>query len=197
MTMFFLIRHAAHDLVDRVLAGRKVDVPLNEPGRRQAEAIARQLAHEPITRIIASPRRRACQTAGPLCALAKLPLATAAQIDEHDAGLWAGQSFSELARDPRWRLWNERRAAARPPGGESMLELQQRVVGYLDALTARHPHETIALVSHAEPIRAALMHARGIAADDFLSVDVPIASIARLDHKAAVTSRHDASIGAA
>lgn len=195
MSTFFLIRHAAHALLGRVLAGRKLDVSLNRQGRRQAEAIARRLAHEPITRIIASPRKRARQTAEPLCAFAKLPLGTAAEIDEHDPGAWAGQSFSELARDPHWRLWNERRGTTRPPGGESMRELQQRVVGYLDALTARYPNEVIALVSHAEPIRAAVMQARGIAADDFLKVDVPVASITRLEREAAGLPH--AAIGAA
>jgi broad specificity phosphatase PhoE len=197
VTTFVLIRHAAHDLVGYVLAGRKLDVPLNDQGRRQAADVAWQLAVEPIARVIASPRRRARETAAPICAAVELPLLVAPQIDEHDAGQWAGRSFSELDQDPRWRLWNARRGAARPPGGESMLELQQRVVDYLDGLAARYPKDVVVLVSHAEPIRAALMHARGIALDDFLTVDVPVASIARLECKAENRRRPYAAIGAA
>lgn len=183
MTTFYLIRHATHDLVDRTLAGRMIDVELNAEGKRQAEALAHDLARERITRVVSSPRQRARQTAEPISAVLRLPLTVAAQLDEHDAGLWAGRGFGELAHDPQWRLWNERRGATRPPGGESMAELQKRIISYLDALAARYPDETIALVSHAEPIRAALMQARGIAFDDFLAIDVPVASVSRLQRE--------------
>lgn len=180
MTTFLLVRHAAHDLIDRALAGRKLDVALNAHGRGQAQALARRLASEPTARIISSPRKRARQTAEPICAALNLPLAIAPQLDEHDAGIWAGQSFAALVRDPRWRLWNERRGAVRPPSGESMAELQLRIVRYIDLLAARHPDETIALITHAEPIRAALMYERKVALTDFLQVEVPVASITML-----------------
>ena len=59
MTVFHLVRHAAHDLIGRVLAGRKVDVGLNAEGRRQAEMTAQQLAMQPVRQVISSPRQRA------------------------------------------------------------------------------------------------------------------------------------------
>ncbi len=178
MTVFHLVRHAANDLAERVLCGRKLDVPLNAHGRRQAEALARRLSHEPIAQIISSPRRRARQTAEPIAAALNIPVAIAAQLDEHDAGIWSGQSFADLARDPRWRLWNERRHEVRPPDGESMAELQIRILRYLDRLALRYPNDSIVLVTHAEPIRAALLHDRGLPLKDFWCVDVPLACAA-------------------
>jgi probable phosphoglycerate mutase len=175
MTVFHLVRHGANDLAERVLCGRKIDVPLNVHGRRQAEALARRLAQEPITQVISSPRRRARQTAEPIAATLGLSVAVAAQIDEHDAGIWSGQSFADLARDPRWRLWNERRNEVRPPAGESMPELQMRILRYLDRLVLAHPDETVVLVTHAEPIRAALLYDRGLPLKDFWCIDVPLA----------------------
>ncbi len=175
MTTFHLVRHAANDLAERVLCGRTVDVPLNAHGRRQADALARQLAREPINRVISSPRKRARQTAEPIAAALGVPLAIAAQIDEHDAGIWSGQSFADLAHDPRWRLWNERRGEVRPPRGESMAELQMRILRYLDELAVLYPNDTIVLVTHAEPIRAVLLHERGLPLKDFWCVDVPLA----------------------
>lgn len=177
MTTFYLVRHAAHDVVDLVLAGRKIDIGLNAHGRRQAESAARQLAHEGTTQVISSPRKRARETAEPIAQALGLSLAIAQQIDEHDAGLWAGQEFKLLKRDPHWRSWNERRGKVRPPGGESMRELQMRVVGYIDRLAARYPVDRIVLVTHAEPIRAALLHERGLPLGAFMQVDVPLASI--------------------
>ena len=180
MTVFHLVRHAANDLAERVLCGRKLDVPLNAHGRRQAEALARRLAQEPINQIISSPRKRARQTAEPIAATLNLPFAIAAQLDEHDAGIWSGQSFANLARDPRWRLWNERRHEVRPPAGESMAELQTRILRYLDQLALRYPGDTVVLVTHAEPIRAALLYDRGLPLKDFWCVDVPLACAATI-----------------
>jgi broad specificity phosphatase PhoE len=162
MTIFHLVRHASHDLIGRVLAGRKVDISLNAEGCRQAETIAQQLAAQPVRQVISSPQLRARQTAEPIAVPHRLSIGIASEIDEHHAGLWEGQEFETLQRDPHWRLWNEQRAQTRPPAGESMRELQVRVISYLDRLTRQCPHATIVLVSHAEPIRAALLHERGV-----------------------------------
>jgi probable phosphoglycerate mutase len=56
-----------------------------------------------------------------------------------------------------------------------MAELQMRILRYLDQLALRHPSDTIVLVTHAEPIRAALLHERGLPLKDFWCVDVPLA----------------------
>jgi probable phosphoglycerate mutase len=185
MTTFFLVRHAAHDLVESVLAGREIDIALNAHGLRQADALAAELAGEPVRRVLASPRRRALQTAERIAAAHRLGVTVARQIDEHDCGLWAGARFADLRRDPRWRLWNERRAEVRPPAGESMRELQVRAVSCLDRLAAEAPDDTIVLVSHAEPIRAILLHERGMPLSDYLQVDVPVASVTRVSRASA------------
>jgi probable phosphoglycerate mutase len=181
LTTFHLVRHGAHDFVGRVLAGRAVDAALNEDGRREAQALARRLAAEPVSRVVSSPRRRARETAAPIADALRRDMEIAPELDEHDCGAWAGESFETLAADPRWRAWNARRGTARPPSGESMAELQARIVGFLHALRRRHPGETLVLVSHAEPIRAALMYARGVALDDFLVIEVPIGSLSSID----------------
>ena len=177
MTTFYLVRHAAHDLIGILLAGRTVDVALNAQGRSQAEAAAQQLAHERITQVISSPRKRARETAEPIAAAHGLAVTVAPQIDEHDAGLWSGQTFDSLKRDSHWRSWNERRGEVRPPAGESMGELQLRVLGYLDWLAVQFPNESIVLVTHAEPIRAVLLHERGLPLDAFLQIEVPLGSV--------------------
>lgn len=180
MTEFILIRHGAHDLIGTVLAGRAIDVPLNAEGHAQARAIAAQLRGMRIDRVLSSPRRRARETAAPIAAVARVPLEIATALDEHNSGVFGGQRFAALERNPRWREWNGQRGAARPPAGETMAELQRRIVGYLSALSRSFPEARIVAVTHAEPIRAVLMQARGIALDDFMQADVPIASVHRL-----------------
>jgi probable phosphoglycerate mutase len=177
VTTFHLVRHAAHDLLGRVLAGRTLDVGLNGAGERQAQMLALRLKAEPIARVLSSPRRRTRATAAPIAAALGLDVGISSELDEHDAGEWSGQAFETLRSDPNWRRWNEHRGAMRPPGGEAMAELQARVVGCLHDLRDRHSGEALVLVSHAEPIRTALMFARGIAFDDFLKVEVPVGSV--------------------
>jgi broad specificity phosphatase PhoE len=65
-----LLRHGQSEFNLRFTATRRdpgiEDARLTEFGHHQAEDAARQLADEPITRIIASPYTRALQTAEPL-----------------------------------------------------------------------------------------------------------------------------------
>ena len=74
-------------------------------------------------------------------------------------GAWTGAEFADLAPDERWRRWNEKRGSTQPPGGESMVALQRRVVRHVEHFRA--VGGSIVIVSHAEPIRAALMHYLG------------------------------------
>jgi broad specificity phosphatase PhoE len=180
VTTFLLIRHGTHDLLDRVLAGRAIDLALNSKGRQQARTIASQLRRRRIVRVLSSPRRRARETAKPIAAALGLSVEISPKLDEQDTGAWGGQSFEVLESDPRWRKWNAKRGSTRPPGGECMGELQARIVDYLCQLSRDHPGETIALVSHGEPIRAALLYCRGIPFDAFMDVEVPAASVTEL-----------------
>lgn len=177
MTEFFLIRHGVHDLIGRVLTGRKVDVALNRKGVLQVKRAAEQLHALGVDRILSSPRLRALQTAEIIARFSHLPVETATALDETDFGHWAGLSFDVLARDPQWALWNGRRNATRPPSGESMGELQARIVGFLQSLSREFPAGRIAIVGHAEPIRAVLLHARKLPLDRFLEVTVRPAAI--------------------
>jgi probable phosphoglycerate mutase len=94
-----------------------------------------------------------------------------------DFGAWTGRSVRDLEADAQWRDFNERRNVAGVPGGENMLGLQARVMGGLLRLADEYPGESIAIVSHAEPIRAALLSALGIPLDRWQCVDVFVASI--------------------
>jgi probable phosphoglycerate mutase len=171
-TTVYLIRHAAHAFIDRVLVGRSPQVTLSTEGQLQARRLGRSLACEPIDRVQTSPQSRAVETAQPIADELALPVEIVLPMDELDMGDWTGLSFDELASDPRWHDWNSQRATARPPGGESMRELQERVLGHLSSLCEQHPDSAIAIVSHAEPIRAAILHYRGLPLDAFMQVRI-------------------------
>ena len=60
-----------------------------------------------------------------------------------------------------WQRWNACRSMARPPRGETMAEVQARMLGELLHIHATEPGGQFILVSHAEPIRATLLHIWG------------------------------------
>src|SRR5215203_6843088 len=122
MATIFLVRHAAHDRVDRVLCGRMPGVGLGEAGRRQAEALARRFADAAVDAVWTSPLDRARETAEPIAGRLGLPVRTSDGLAEIDFGAWTGLPFDALRDDPRWRRWNEARGSERPPPGESMGE---------------------------------------------------------------------------
>lgn len=177
MTTFFLVRHATHALLGRVLVGRTPGVGLDDQGWAQAADLARRLAGESVTQLQSSPRDRARETAEPIARRLGLSLEIEPAIDEIDFGAWGGRPFAELEAEPGWGVWNMQRSLARPPGGETMAQLQLRVVRHLESAAARLPRARIALVSHAETIRAAVLHCLGMALDDFARIEIAPASI--------------------
>jgi len=144
--------------MDEMLLGRTVDVALDARGVRQAGATASALRHHEDLLIISSPRRRTRQTAAAIAAVSGGEVMCSDAIDELDFGRWSGRTFAQLADDADWRHWNEHRGSAATPGGERMADVQARVLRQLNRVREAFPGRVIAIVTHAEVIRAALMH---------------------------------------
>jgi broad specificity phosphatase PhoE len=77
------------------------------------------------------------------------------RLREIDRGEAEGLAFEELSPELQRGLLEEP-LRVRFPGGESWDELRERVMAALDEIAARHPDETVAVVTHAGAIRAAL-----------------------------------------
>lgn len=175
-----LVRHATCEHMDEMLLGRTVDAPLAEIGLREAEAMARVLETRQETLIVVSPRRRAQQTAKAIAARCQGELVTSFAIDELDFGHWSGQTFAELAHDPGWRQWNERRETAATPAGERISDVLARVLDYLQGLRQSFPGRPMIMVSHAEVIRAALLYWLQAPVDSYRRLAISPASMSRV-----------------
>ena len=175
-TTLLLIRHGFNDAVGVRLAGREA-VPLNEAGFEQARRLVTRLSRVRIDAIYASPLLRTRQTAAPLAAERGLDVREMPGALEFQMGTWDGRRFDDLQRDEGWQRFNAQRSLTRGPGGELMLEVQARFVGALLEAAAQHPGGTIAVFSHADLIRAAIMYFAGMPIDFFHRLDVAPASI--------------------
>lgn len=128
--VFYLLRHGrtAHNAAD-LIAGA-TDAPLDDEGRRQAEAAARHWQALPIGRLHVSPLLRARQTAKAL--LKRRPdlrPQPAPLLAERNWGLWEGQPRAILDRD------------ATPQGGESPQAFRARISAACAAIPAPAPGE--------------------------------------------------------
>ena len=179
-TTFYFVRHGEHDLVNRTLCGRMPGVVLNANGKEQARAAGRRLAALQPLRIFSSPLERARQTADIIAEETGCPLADAEALQEIDSGKWTGKAFEELHADRRWKDWNEARSVTRPPAGEMMVEVQARVVGYLERLRALYQSARLVLVSHSDVIKAAILFHIGMSLELFSRIEIAPGSISTL-----------------
>ncbi|MFN7116072.1 MAG: histidine phosphatase family protein [Saprospiraceae bacterium] len=180
MTTFLLIRHAATDSVGQRLSGRTAGVHLNEAGRAQAQALAARLKDMPITAVYCSPLERAVETAAPIAAIFDIQPVINAYFLEIDFGAWTNRAFAELQESAHFQAFNAFRSHTRVPGGESMLEAQTRIITGMEQLCQQHPQETIAIISHADIIKAALAYYAGIHLDLMQRIEISPASVSIL-----------------
>lgn len=180
MTTFALIRHASHALLGHTIVGRQPGVQLGSSGLREAEALAGRLEGWPIEALYSSPLERARATAAPIAERLHLEVQIAQELNEIDYGAWTNRTLADLRELAEWRRFNLFRSGSRIPGGESMLEVQERMLRLLERLGAAHPEQTIALVSHGDVIKAALAYYLGVPLDLLQRIELGPASLSIL-----------------
>ena len=170
-------RHAVTAQTGPLLSGRRPGIALSEEGRRQADALAERLADLPVAAVYASPIERTTETAQAVASRHHLPVRALDGVLEADYGEWTGQKLADLAKTDLWKVVQRAPSRASFPGGESLAAMQARMVGALDAVVADHAGELVVVVSHADPIKAAIAHYTGVHLDLFQRIVVNPASV--------------------
>jgi len=96
---------------------------------------------------------------------------------EVDFGEWIGKTFKELEAREDWRCWNTFRSGHRVPEGETMLDVQRRMVGLIMNLHRDFRGQHIALFSHGEPLRATIIYFLGAPLECIRRIDIGPASV--------------------
>ncbi len=119
------------------------DMELTEKGVSQAEALADRLSSCGIDLIIASPLKRAYETARISAERYGIPLISDVRLIEQNYGIYEGAD----RKDPRF-LANKRNFAYRYPDGESMMQVGHRVYSLIEEIREKYADKTVLLVSH-------------------------------------------------
>lgn len=126
------------------------DIALNEHGRWQAAQLAQALRDEPIDAFYASDLSRAFDTAQAVAQLHGQAVQVHTGLRERCFGQFEGRTWAEL--EAGWPVeslaWRKRVPDFAPVGGESLVQLQARVVQTVTELAARHPGEQVLMVAH-------------------------------------------------
>ncbi|MEU8827714.1 histidine phosphatase family protein [Streptomyces sp. NPDC048636] len=140
------------------------DAPPDPSALRRAEAAAGALPHHDTS--LTAPSVRCRGTARAL----GLDAAVTEELRDLDVGRWRGRSLDEVGRQTPEEMaaWLTDPAAA-PHGGESLLELLERVGAWLSD-RAGHEERVLA-VADPPVVRAALVHALGVPAATFWRLD--------------------------
>lgn len=150
------------------------DTPLNATGRRQAAELAGRIAGDGIVALWSSDLSRASETAEVVGARLGLEPTLDPRLREANRGRWEGRLFSDVAEEEPelFAAWMRAGPEWRFPGGESLLEQQQRVAECVEEIRAGGELPALA-VCHGGSIRVmlCLSDPRGLGA--FHTFEVP------------------------
>lgn len=137
------------------------EVPITPLGQEQADRAAVFIRdHYPVRRLVTSPFRRARQTAEVISRVLGIPCEIDPEMREQSMGELAGQPYDAALRSPDFdpqRPW-----AWRPRRGESLVDVQTRVVPRLLAIVrSTPPGDATVVVSHAGVIQAVRAYLTG------------------------------------
>jgi broad specificity phosphatase PhoE len=180
----FLVRHGETESNRKGLALGRADVPLNDLGRGQAERLAKTLAGEPLAAIYSSPLVRTMDTARAIAGDHTLDVQVEPDLVEMDIGEMDGLTFAEVrSRYPALLdSWSGVDGPETPmPGGERLVDVQQRAWAAIQAISERHPNETVCVVTHNFVILSLLATALRIDLAHFRRLRHAIAAISVLD----------------
>ena len=147
---------------------------------QEAAQLAHELAEIPLAALYTSPLARAMETARAIAALHPIQPEIVPALREIELGDLAGLQFDEYPMELQEELLMSP-STARFPAGETYEELRERVGGALAEIVGRHPDQTVAAVSHAGAIRAALAAWLEIGGDGAFHIDQSFAAVNVVD----------------
>lgn len=163
-TRLVLVRHGQTDWNSEGRFQGQADVPLNDLGRAQADAVAPFIAALRPARVISSDLRRASDTARAIAAAAGLGVVLDPRLQEIHIGDWAGRYGADVARELPWmeKALLEGRDFRRSATGETAAETGARVAGALREYAASFPGEVTVAVGHGLGMRTAVLDLLGL-----------------------------------
>jgi len=183
-TRLLLVRHGQTEYNAEVRFMGQMDIPLDEIGRVQAQAVAERLSTERPASMYCSGLSRAFDTATAI--QSAIPAHPEIRIDgrltEGHFGEWQGKTYESLKVNDAARLsaWEADRLGISPPGGESLAQIAERVGAAYTDICADNPGKTVIIVAHGGSLQVLLTLALQIPLETYWKLWVSNASVSEL-----------------
>lgn len=150
ITTLLLIRHGQTEWNVLGKYTGQIDIPLNETGRKQARQVAQMLRNTPPDVIVSSDLRRARETADLIADACHLTVITDPRLREINQGVWEGMQFEDIKTQyaQEFAARDANPLAVASPGGETVGQVQDRVLTAVSDLVEKHNGSRIAIVAH-------------------------------------------------
>lgn len=154
MTHVYFIRHGQSEgNLNHLFLGH-TDLDLTDLGRKQAERVGHFFKDIHVDAIYSSDLLRAYHTACPVAKAKGLEIIKSEKLREIFAGDWEGGVWAEIHKTPMGEVWWSDTGNARPVGGESVAELQERVLAEVSRIAKENEGKTVCIFTHFTPIYA-------------------------------------------
>ena len=178
VSIIILVRHGHTPTTGKILPGRAKGLHLSELGKEQASKVATNLSMlENVSAVYASPMERTLETAKPIASAFGLKVQRNRGLIEADFGKWTGRKLSDLRKLSDWEIVQKNPSLFRFPDGESIIEIQSRMVETITRISDKHRGEIVIAVSHADTIKAFLTAMLGTPLDLFQRLHISPCSV--------------------
>jgi broad specificity phosphatase PhoE len=159
----------------------RLEIPLGRHGIGQAKCIARFLKNLEIRAIYTSPLKRALDTAAIVAEGNHVPVKTESNLTEVAFGRWEGYAIKQLINDKAYQRFLKDPLSAVMPGGETIVEVQERGLKAVRRATREFSKSRILFVTHGDVIRAILCHYLRIPLEEFCRLRIDNCSLSILE----------------
>ena len=182
-----LVRHGETAWnAERRLQGH-IDIPLNNVGLAQAEAVADRLQRlgQRFSAVYCSDLQRARQTAAAVMRTQELDALNDKRLRERHYGLFQGLTYAEAERQhpELYHRFKQREPALEfPQQGESLIDFAARVRAALQDIAHRHAHEQVLVVTHGGVLDIVHRLSTGDRLDTPRKIAIPNAALNWIEH---------------
>jgi len=192
LPLVIFMRHGqAENNVSRTLVGRHIESHLTSQGKDQAADVAKQLKSIPIDKVYVSPVIRAMETAQIVCEILGMDYEIDERLYEIELGKLVGMNYEEVTTkygDLFLRFYAEHDPVLASFGVEPFAAVKQRVKSLLDDALKKHEDSNVLMVTHLDPIKAALATLLDLKPEALYRWHIRNASLTVLKHESRIYS---------
>lgn len=192
MPLVIFMRHGqAENNVSRTLVGRHIESHLTSQGKDQVADVSKQLKTIPIDKVYVSPVIRAMETAQIVCETLGMSYEVDERLYEIELGKLVGMNYEEVTTkygDLFLRFYAEHDPILDSFGVEPFAAVKQRIKSLLDDALKKHEDSNVLMVTHLDPIKAALATLLDLKPEALYRWHIRNASLTVLKHESRVYS---------